>query len=434
MKDSPRIMKRASWLLLSIVALGCMEFYVARIWGAGQPPHFSDLYAPWWGAHVLFSEGRNPYTPAVAHEIQSVIYGAPLGTANRGDDSSQLAGGFAYPLYAALLLWPTVHLPFSTVQTIFFYVSILATLGSFVMWLRPLHFRGPPVEFLTLALFTFGSLPVLQGIRLQNLSVVAAGFLALSVALLTSGFLSLAGVFLAISSFKPQFTILLVPWLALWTAHDWRRRQPLAWSFIASMFVLTGISEWLRPGWIADFLRVVHLYRQYTFGHSLLDVWFTPRGGPFATALLLAAVLLMCWQFLHHPLNSAGFFFVVSLMLATTLTVIPTLAPHAQILLLPGFLCCYHHRGVGPGSTRFVRISLLAVWLLLAWQWAAAAALAAAAVVLSPRALLAWWILPLYTSPLLPLALVVALSCLIRTRPWTIDDPLHLPPSYDKAA
>lgn len=34
----------------------------------------------------------------------------------------------------------------------------------------------------------------------------------------------------------------------------------------------------------------------------------------------------------------------------------------------------------------------------------------------------------------LPPAVVIALICLIRTRTWTTDDPLDLPPAYDEAA
>jgi Glycosyltransferase family 87 len=354
----------------------------------------------------------------VAHEVQGVIYGAPLASAY-GGDPSELAGGFAYPLYAVFLLWPTVHMPFSAVQILFSSVSILVTLGSLVMWLRALHFRGPPIELLTVTLFTLGSFPVLQGIQLRNLSLIAAGFLTLSVVLLSSRHLSLAGIFLAISTFKPQFTVVLVPWLALWTVRDWRRRQSLAWSFLASMFLLIGASEWLLPGWIGDFLRVVQAYRRYTFSRSLLDVWFTTHWGPFAAAALLLAVLALCWQYLRHPASSPGVFLVISLMLAVTLTVIPTLAPHTQLLLLPGLLCLYRYRVVISSSTGFARVALLAVWLLLAWQWVAATGLALAVAVRPARALLSWWQVPLYTSPLLPLAVVLALSCLIRTRTWT---------------
>jgi hypothetical protein len=419
-KDSQRIVKPVLWLILSIVSASCIEFYVAHIWSADQPPHFSDLYAPWWGAHELFLHGRDPYAPAVVHEIQTMIYGAPVAAAYRGD-SSELTGGFAYPLYAAFLLWPAVYVPFSTAQVLFFYISILVTLASLVLWLRGFRFHVTPVQLLTLALFTLGSFPTLQGIRLQNLSLIAAVLLAAGVALLTSEHLILAGTFLAASTFKPQFTLVLVPWLALWTVSDWRRRQSLAWSFLASMLLLVGGSEWLLPGWIGRFLEVVQAYRKYTFGHSLLDVWFTPRAAPLVAAALLVAVLALCWKYRRHPANSQGIFLCTSLVLAATLVVIPTLAPHAQLLLLPGFLCLFRYRGELWRSGQFARLLLFAVWFLLAWPWVAATGLALAATMLPVRSLLRWWELPLYTSPLLPLAVLLALGCLIRSRTWPAD-------------
>jgi hypothetical protein len=281
---------------------------------------------------------------------------------------------------------------------------------------------------LIFALFTMGSFPVLQGIRLQNLSLIAAAFLAAALFLLITEHLTLAGIFLAAATFKPQFAVVLVPWLTFWTVSDWRRRQSLARSFLASMLVLMGASEWLLPGWIGHFLGVVKAYRQYTFGRSLLDVWFTPRAGPFVATALFLAVLAFCWQYRRHPANSPGFLLALSLMLAATLVVIPTLAPHTQLLLLPGFLCLHHYRGFLWRSQRFARLALLAVWLLLAWPWVAAMGLTLAATLLPVRALLRWWDVPLYTSPLLPLAVLLALGWLIRTRVWSADQELDPQP------
>jgi hypothetical protein len=423
-----RIVKPAVWLIVALTSACGMEFYVAKIWSAGQPSQFSDLYAPWWGAHELFLHHRNPYTPAVAREIQAAIYGAPL-TSENGGDFFGLAGGFAYPLYATFLLWPTVNMLFSTLRTLFICLSIIVTLGSLGLWLRAFHFRGPPLEWLTLALFTLGSFPVLQGIRMQNLSVIAAAILTLSVVLLSTGHLSLGGVLLAASTFKPQFTLVLVPWLTLWAASDWRRRQSFLWSFLASMVVLIGASEWMLPGWQNGFLNVVHAYRHYTFGHSLLDVWFTPRVGPFAAAGLLLVVLALCWKCRRAEADSPRFLAAISIMLAATITVIPTLAPHTQVLLLPGFLCLHFHRLLLWRSNRWARLALLGLCLLFAWPWLAAAGLTLAAVLLPTSELLRWWDVPLYTSPLLPLAVLLPLCCLIRIRIW--PDDAGLDPARD---
>ena len=101
--------RRWLWLILSLLSAFSMGYYVTYIWSANQPAHFSDLYAQWWTAHELFLHGRQPYTLAIAREIQTMIYGAPVSATNTGDPS-ELSGGFAYPLYVVFLMWPTLHL------------------------------------------------------------------------------------------------------------------------------------------------------------------------------------------------------------------------------------------------------------------------------------------------------------------------------------
>ena len=414
-KQSQLIAKPALWLLLSIMSACGMGYYVAKIWSANQPSSFSDLYAPWWGARELFLHGRNPYDRAIAHEIQAVIYGAPVVSSYSGDDSD-LTGGFAYPLYAAFLLWPAVYMPFSAFRQLFFCASLLALLGSLGLWLYGLRFRLPTTQLLAVAFFTLGSFPAMQAVKLQNLSLIAAAFVAAAVAAVTAQHLVVAGVLLAASTFKPQFTVVLIPWLAIWILGDWRRRQSLAWSFLASLSLLIGGSEWLAPGWVGRFMAVVRSYTHYTFARSLLDLWFTRRAGPFISGGLLLVVLVLCWRYRHYKAGSAGFFFATSLALAATLVVIPTLAPHAQLLLLPGFLCLLRYRTTIWASSKIVRLLGVSVWLLLAWSWIAAAGLTFAAVWLPLDRLLRWWEIPLYTSPLLPFAVLAILDCLMRNR------------------
>jgi hypothetical protein len=409
------IRKKLLWLLLSVLSAGSMAWYVTAVWSANQPPQFSDLYAPWWAAHELLLHGRNPYSPAVAHEIQTVIYGAPASDVSTNDPSN-IAGGFAYPPSAALLLWPTVYLSFEQVQKLFLGTSVLAILLSLALWLRFLRLRPSPLLWMTLAFFTLGSFPALQAIRLQNLSVIAAALIALSLFLVSADHLLLAGIFLALSTFKPQFAAGLILGLALWITGDWRRRRPLAWSFLITMLLLFLMSSWLVPGWIHTFFSVLRAYRLYTYGHSLLDVWFTPRGGAFIGVCLLLAALAVCWKHRSKAANSARFSLITTLLLAVTLIVIPTLAPHAQLLLLPGFLNMIHMRKFLSSSGTPAKMIVAAAWALLAWSWIAAFGLLVAALLVPIPRLLRFWQLPLYTSPLLPLAVSFALSCLL----WSI--------------
>ena len=335
------------------------------------------------------------------------------------DDPNGIAGGFAYPPYAVLILWPVIHTSFSAAQKVFVGTSLVLTLLSLALWLSAFRFRLPVVQWLAVAMFVLGSFPALQALKLQNLSLVAAAFIAITLFFLSGGRLVPAGIFLAASTFKPQFVVALVPWLAIWTAADWRHRRSVAWSFLATMVSLGLISEWLMPGWIPNFLNVVRSYRHYTYGHSLLDVWLNPAMGSLVSAFLLIAALALCWRHRSLPADSPGFVLITSLMLAATAVVIPTLAPHAQLLLLPGFLCLLFHSAYPGSEGSFTRLSRGAVWILVAWPWIAAFGLLLAALVYPAASLLRFWQLPLYTSPVLPLAVALALGALlVGGRDW----------------
>jgi hypothetical protein len=406
-------LRRWLWLVLSLVSAFSMWHYVTYIWSANQPSHFSDLYAQWWTAHELFLHGRQPYSLAIAREIQTMIYGAPVSTATPGDPS-ELSGGFAYPLYVVFLMWPTLHMSFTTAQTVFACLFIGLTLLSVFLWLKALHWNLPANGVVIFAIFTLGTFPALQGVKLQNLSLLAAFLVAATLASLATDHLISAGILLAAATMKPQFVVLLLPWLILWMIRDWRRRRAFAWSFLFTMLFLILSSELLSPGWVSRFLSIVRAYKQYTYGHSLLDVWFTPRIGPFVATALIITALTLCWPYGSFSPKSAQFMTASSFVLATTLVVIPTLAPHTQLLLLPGFLLLLRYRRSVWRSSRMARISFVATWVLQAWGWVAAAGLALAAIWVPVGNLFRFWMLPLYASPLIPLGMLVALGFILR--------------------
>ena len=162
MRDASFVPARVLWLVLGVLSAVSMGFYVTRIWSANQPSYFNDLYAPWYGSSELFHR-RNPYTPAVAHQIQSVIYGAPVEPSL--EDPSGLGGGFAYPPFTAILLWPALYLSFPAAQKLFLFAAVPVLLLTLALWLRALQFRPSPLQWLALALFILGNFPALQAMK-----------------------------------------------------------------------------------------------------------------------------------------------------------------------------------------------------------------------------------------------------------------------------
>ena len=201
-----------AWFVLAVIAAASMWFYVDRILvayqvndaAAHQRPrgNLSDLYPRWLGARELLLHHRNPYGDDIALEIQKGYYGRALDPANPNDPKDQQ--GFAYPVYVVFLLSPLVGLPFHGVQIFFHWLLIGLTAASVWLWLRALRWRISCTGIAIGIALTLGSVPAVQGIKLQQLTLLVAAFMAGSVACVASGFLFCGGLLLALATIKPQ--------------------------------------------------------------------------------------------------------------------------------------------------------------------------------------------------------------------------------------
>ena len=82
-----------------------------------------------------------PYGYSWIGPYMGVNLGYQWGTlSNSGAKPNGIAGGFAYPPYATLLLWPLVYTSFPTAQKIFLLLSVALTLLSLALWEKR-HFR-----------------------------------------------------------------------------------------------------------------------------------------------------------------------------------------------------------------------------------------------------------------------------------------------------
>ncbi len=328
----------------------------------GRPRgNLSDLYPRWLGARELLLRGRDPYSAEVTREIQAGYYGRPLDASRPEDPRDEQR--FAYPVYVVFLLAPTVGLPFETVQRAFFWMLLLSTILGVLLWLRVLRWSTPWWTLVSLFLLTVGSPAVMQGLKLRQLSLLVAALVFAAVLLLVSDHLSAAGSMLAMATIKPQLVWLLLLWLAVWTAAEWKRRYRLASSFLVSMMVLVASSEMCLPHWIPRFWQAIQEYQRYTGATSVLDM------GLSAALLSLAMTGLICWKERKQVADSEAFARVLCLVLAVTVLVAPTAAPYNQILLLPAMLLLAREwrtiRERRVGSTLLLTLAAAAT----AWPW-----------------------------------------------------------------
>src|SRR5208282_6090959 len=236
-----------------------------------------------------------------------------------------------------------IGLRFAIVQSGFFWILLALTSASTLLWLRVLRWPATLWTQVSLLALTLGSLAVMQGLKLEQMSLLVAGLVASAIALLVADYAVGAGFLLALASIKPQLVLLLLAWLAIWTVADWRRRYRWATSYLLTMAILCATSEWYLPHWIPQFWHAVHEYKRYTGAMSVLDtlIGVPSMGFPWSWVLellALAAMMGVCWRERRQAANTASFAFTVSLVLATTVLLIPMSAPYNQVLLLPAVL------------------------------------------------------------------------------------------------
>jgi len=370
--------------------------------------NLSDLYPRWLGSRELLLHHRDPYSVEVTREIQDGYYGRPLDAAWPRDPRDEQ--GFAYPAYVVFLLAPTVGLPFHIVQTGFRWLLFGLTVASVPLWLRTFRWKVSAESAAIMVLLTLGSFPVLQGIKLQQLSLLVAGLIAVSTMLLAEGHLFSAGVLLALATIKPQLALPITAWFMLWALRDWTRRRRFWWGFAGTVVVLVGGAELLLPGWIGRFREAVVAYRRYNQGaDSVLDVLITPYWGRWLAILIVLALSYAAWRRRRAAAGAWAHSHVTVLILAATVVIIPKASPYNQVLLLPGILLALRQVrelwGGGLGRRAVIAIFGSA----LVWPWLAALVLMVSSFFLPAESLQRAWALPLYTTMAIPVGVLALL-------------------------
>jgi hypothetical protein len=398
-------------LVAAVAASASTWFYANRILRAQQIAdaalhhqprgNFSDLYPRWLGARELLKHGRNPYSPEITREIQQGYFGRTLDPMRADDPRDQQA--FAYPVYVVFLLAPTVDLPFDTVQTVFRCLLIGLTAVTVFLWLKSLRWRPPFATTLILIVLMLGWLPMVQGIKLQQLSLLVAALLAACAACLSGGWLFLAGGLLALSTTKPQLAWPAVLWLLLWAGCDWRSRRRFVTGFVLMMLLLLAGAQFALPGWFPMFLHAIREYSQYTQSQSVLGVLFGTILSHILEALSVLVCALSLWRVRREPASSAAFGSAFALLLALTVLIVPKFAPYNQVLLAPALLVLLRQTISGEPILPAVRLARVVCGIFLLWPWIATLALSAGFLWLTPEIRQRVYLVPFYSLSMLPL-------------------------------
>jgi hypothetical protein len=255
------------------------------------------------------------------------------------------------------------------------------------------------------------SIPYVEGLQLQQLGVLEAFLFAAAVHALMKETFVVAGLLLACATIKPQLSVYFIGFVLLWCMGQWGSRKRIAISFLSALTVLVLASEVLLPRWPFEFLAGIPPYLLYTQATTAIHELFGPLGARIVVLVLAVVIVLSAWRAKSEPADSDEFRLALSLILVFTCIVIPSLAPHNQVLLVPACLLLVKERRRIWAGGRIARSLWCATWLAIAWPWVVGSFLAM--ILLLNRTGSQRWDLPLATNPLIPILVFAALVPLL---------------------
>ena len=352
-----------------LIPLRQKEFQV----GVGARGNWSDLYPRWLGTREFLLRHRNPYNPEVTRDIQQGFYGRVIEPARSHDPKDPQA--FAYPLYVSFLLAPLIFFPFNSVRIVFTAILFLVTIASVVLWIRALGLQVHRRTILLAVVGTVCSFAVVDGLHLQQMTLLAAGLLAASLAALASGQLFWAGVVLGLASLKPQLVLLVIGFLLMWTGSEWRSRKWFAIGLGGSIAALVAGSEMLLPGWFHSWWQAMQAYREYV-KPSLLHSLLGQRAGLAVGLATIFGCAVLFWKVRRERPGSQGFDVAVLSALVVTVLLLPNAGggKYNQVLLLPAVLWLSIRGWKLTKRSRLARVTALLALNVFAWQWILASA------------------------------------------------------------
>ncbi|MGA8528269.1 MAG: glycosyltransferase 87 family protein [Acidobacteriaceae bacterium] len=319
------------------------------------PGQRSGLLPRWIGTRAAL-QGHDPYSPEVLRQIQTAFYGHPLHPADRMNPEA-----FFYPAPLVLLLAPLAPLSWEGARLAFLWTVGPLLALSFWLCIRTLRIRVGTAAQMALLALAFFSWPSIWGLRLLQLTAPVAALIFISWFLIARGRQVVPGVLLALITIKPQLVLPVLVWLFLWSLL--RQRWKLIGAFAATEALLLSATQLVVPGWFGHWLASLHNYTGVTQTaiplEHLLGHWL----GLALTLILAGSCAAILWKLRRANADSPEFGHAMSLILATTVCLVPTNPPliYNYVLLVPGCLVLAFppHDGVVASVMRVLALAQL---------------------------------------------------------------------------
>jgi hypothetical protein len=227
-------------------------------------PGGNDFLAHYVGTRALLFEGKSPYSDEVAIEIQERVFGRPA-------EPGEIEHRVVYPLYSVLVFSPFALIGnYAIARVAWMTVMEIALLIMGYLALQICSWKPKLVTLLIYfqfcVLWYHGFRAVING----NAVIVVALFITLAIYALMKEQDRAAGIFLALSTIKPNLVVLLIIFVLIWGVYK-KRNQMVFW-FLGSMLVMIFGAMLLIPDWIMQNIWEIIKYPGYNPPGTIAEV------------------------------------------------------------------------------------------------------------------------------------------------------------------
>ncbi|GAB4549189.1 MAG: hypothetical protein Fur002_26280 [Anaerolineales bacterium] len=343
--------------LLFLLFLGNLQYVRAF-------PGGTDFLYRWLPTRLVVFEGnQNPYSPEAELQVELAHHGHPR-------EKDETPGIFAYPYYTMAVIFPFALISdFNAARAAWMTLLAASHLALIFLTLRVIQFK--PAVLLTTALILFSLLNAdfMQALIDGNPSSVAALFAFLALYFMSRKQDGWAGVFLALSTIKPQLVVLFFALVYLWAFFQ--KRWTLIFSSALTLAFLFGVSFILQPNWIFEFIKDLKTYpgvARPSTPRAILSYWMPALSAQIIALALMTFSALALFYVWRRSLRRE--FSALLWAACITFTLMPltgiTSAKSNYIAMLPGLIFLLQRAKLTRPQESLWAGALL-VWIPLSW-------------------------------------------------------------------
>ncbi|MEN6435746.1 MAG: glycosyltransferase family 87 protein [Anaerolineaceae bacterium] len=326
----------------------------------------NEFITNWMGTRLFLTEGQSPYSEQTSSQIQMMAYGHLA-------KNNEKALIFTSPLYSIILFAPFALIPdFNLACAIWMTLLEAALIGIVFFSIRISDWKPGPGGLLFFTLFAFLWFYSAYSIISGDVIIITTFFIVLGIWAIKAGEWEFAGVAFAISTIKPQYAIVFIIILLIWTLAI--RQYKFAIWFISSLVFFTISAVLLQPDWILQSLHAglqnlasLNIYNPATALAALLPGVGTKIG--WALSGVILAMIIIEWVRARKPDERKLTWLIYFTLVGAAFIGLP-IGMNSFIMLLPVLpviFCVIDERwrkaGV-PLNSFFYIILLFGIWLI----------------------------------------------------------------------